>query len=197
MTPDVDAWDAWHPRTVADRLAGVSVPWYVAGGWALDLFRGAQTREHEDLEIAVPERAFAAVAARFPDCDFYVPGGGRVVPLAPGPMREHHQTWALDRAALAWRFDVFREPHDGDIWICRRDPSIRRSYAAIVRRTDDGVPYLTPEIVLLFKAKAGRDKDLADLEGTLPLLTTAQRTWLDEVLGVVHPDHGWRARLRA
>ena len=33
---------------------GVTAPWCVAAGWALDLFRGEQTREHEDLEIAVP-----------------------------------------------------------------------------------------------------------------------------------------------
>src|SRR5207302_6557573 len=25
-----------------------------------------------------------------------------------------HQTWALDRAAGCWRFDVFREPHEGE-----------------------------------------------------------------------------------
>jgi hypothetical protein len=47
-------WDAWSPREAAARLAGVDVPWAVAGGWALDLFRGEVTREHSDLEIAVP-----------------------------------------------------------------------------------------------------------------------------------------------
>ncbi|MGH3656155.1 MAG: nucleotidyltransferase domain-containing protein [Micromonosporaceae bacterium] len=31
----------------------MDVPWCVAAGWALDLFRGEQTRPHEDLEIAV------------------------------------------------------------------------------------------------------------------------------------------------
>ena len=43
---------------------------------------------------------------------------------------EWHQTWAYERAAQLWRFDVFREPHDGDTWICRRyvDP------AAVPRR---------------------------------------------------------------
>ena len=57
VEPDLELWDAWHPANVAlSRLAGVDVPWYVAAGWALDLFRGGQTREHEDLEIAVPGR---------------------------------------------------------------------------------------------------------------------------------------------
>ena len=52
--PDVELWDAWTPNVAAERLRGVTAPWYVAAGWALDLFRGGQTREHEDLEIAVP-----------------------------------------------------------------------------------------------------------------------------------------------
>jgi hypothetical protein len=51
-------WDPWRPGEAAQRLARVSVPWYVAGGWALDLFRGEQTREHGDLEIAVPAPDF-------------------------------------------------------------------------------------------------------------------------------------------
>jgi hypothetical protein len=30
----------------------------MAAGWALDLCRGVQTREHGDIEIAVPAAAF-------------------------------------------------------------------------------------------------------------------------------------------
>jgi hypothetical protein len=42
MRPDLDAWEPWHPKVLAQRLAGLPVPWYVAAGWALDLFRGRQ-----------------------------------------------------------------------------------------------------------------------------------------------------------
>jgi hypothetical protein len=31
----------------------VPQPWWVAGGWALDLFLGRRTRPHADLEISV------------------------------------------------------------------------------------------------------------------------------------------------
>ncbi|WP_432824644.1 nucleotidyltransferase domain-containing protein [Dactylosporangium sp. CA-092794] len=195
MTPDLDAWDAWPPRAVADRLAGLDLPWCVAAGWALDLFRGAPSRPHGDLEIAVPAAGFARVAERFPDCDFYVADDGAVVPATPEALAVSHQTWAWDRAAARWRLDVFREPHAGDVWICRRDARIRRPYAEIIRRTPDGVPYLIPEIALLFKAKHARDKDEADFRGVLPLLAPDQRRWLDDGLALTAPAHPWRAAL--
>jgi hypothetical protein len=65
---DRDApWHAWHPLGITERLRGVDVPWCVAGGWAMDLFRGGATREHEDLEIAVPIGRFDAIRAALAD----------------------------------------------------------------------------------------------------------------------------------
>jgi hypothetical protein len=34
-------------------MAGFPQPWWVAGGWALDLFLGRKTRPHADLEISI------------------------------------------------------------------------------------------------------------------------------------------------
>ena len=110
------------------------------GGWALDLFRGEQTRDHEDLEISVPAGSFDLLPPLFPDIDFYVPQGQETLaPMTPATLGgESHQTWAFEPAAGVWRFDVFREPHDGSTWVCRRDESIRLPYADIIRRTADG-----------------------------------------------------------
>ncbi|GAB1692991.1 nucleotidyltransferase domain-containing protein [Krasilnikovia sp. M28-CT-15] len=193
--PDIEAWAAWHPREIAQRLSGLPAPWYVAAGWAIDLFVGGPPREHEDLEIAVPAQHFALVPPRLPGCDFWVPQGeGRLAPLSARTLAgESHQTWAYERAAAVWRLDVFREPHDGDVWICRRaEDHIRRPYAEIIRHTADGIPYLTPEVVLLFKAKAARAKDEADLARALPLMSAAQRGWLRDGLDLVHPGHPWQ-----
>ena len=193
MTPDIEAWQAWHPRVAASRLAGVAAPWCVAAGWAVDLHVGRQTRDHEDLEIAVPEAGFAEIAGRFPEMAFYAPGNGRVVPATPAAMAEAHQTWAWDTEAEVWRFDVFRETHDGDLWISRRSKTLIRPYAEIVRTSSEGIPYLAPEVVLLFKAKHQRAKDEADYATLAPLLTAAERAWLNDALAVVHPGHPWIA----
>jgi Aminoglycoside-2''-adenylyltransferase len=193
VQPDIEAWDPWHPREFAAHMEGSAVPWFVAGGWAIDLFLGRCTRDHEDLEIAVPSSVFEAIPPLFPEFDFWVPNGERklarmsIETLAG----ESHQTWAYDRAAKVWRFDVFREPHKGDTWICRRDTSIRRPYAEVFDLSADGIPYLRPEICLLFKAKAVRDKDRMDFEATLSRMSATQRMWLHAALKRVHPDHDW------
>ena len=191
--PHVDAWDSWHPRIVAERLAGLAAPWYVAAGWAIDLFRGGQARAHEDLEIAIPADRFDEVAARFPDCDFYVPDDGHLRPLTAPRMTASHQTWALSRVTGLWCVDVFREPHDGDRWVCRRDESIRLPYDEIIEHDPEGIPYLAPEYALLFKAKLDRDKDRADLDAALPRLSEARRRHLHDLLERVHPGHPWLA----
>jgi hypothetical protein len=188
-------WDPWHPRVVADRLAGLDAPWCVAAGWAVDLFLGRPTRPHGDLEITVPANRFADVAARFPDCAFSTVRAGTVTPATPDSLRASHQTWALETAAGVWRFDVFREPYDADGWVYRRDRRVRRPYAELIRTTADGVPYLAPEVVLLFKAKAPRDKDEADFRAVLPALGADGRRWLDGALGLTDPAHPWRTAL--
>ena len=33
-----ELWEAWTPSEVAQRMSRVSAPWYVAAGWALELF---------------------------------------------------------------------------------------------------------------------------------------------------------------
>jgi hypothetical protein len=197
--PDVDAWDPWRPPQIAERLRDLTIPWYVAAGWSVDLFLGGQSREHEDLEIGVPAAHFGLLPPLFPELDFWVPSGpGVLVPMTPETLAgESHQTWAWDPAAQRWRFDVFREPHDGDTWICRRDDEgrLRRPYSEVVRRTQDGVPYSAIELTLLFKAKATRDKDVADFERALPLMSAAERAWLADALALLHPDHPWRERV--
>lgn len=187
---------AWTPDEVARRLAGVRAPWYVAAGWALDLFRGGQPRAHGDIEIAVPAGRFPEVRRRFPGYVFDAAGSGRIwEDAAPDVLAAVHQTWLRDPTTGDYLLDVFREPHDGNIWICRRDRSIRLPYGEIVHHTRDGILYLAPALALLFKAKHVRPKDQADFDATLPHLRPEQRASLARLLDRVHPGHPWSASL--
>jgi hypothetical protein len=198
---EIEALDArwsscWTPSEVARRMGGIATPWYVAAGWALDLFHGRQTREHGDIEIAIPAANFPQVRDRFPACAFDTVSSGRIWENAtPDVLAATHQTWLRDPATDNYLLDVFREPHDGDTWICRRDETIRLPYSDIIHHTQGGIPYLAPELVLLFKAKHARRKDQADFDATVPHLTPAQRETLAELIARIHPGHPWLANL--
>ena len=192
-------WRPWRPEEAAHRLEHLGAPWYVAAGWAVDLFVGHERRDHEDLEIAVPDDAFARVRARLAELEFYAAGDGEVSLLSESPERlvETHQTWGLDRESLDWRIDVFREPSAGGEWVCRRDGRLRLPYAELIEHTADGIPYVRPEVALLFKAKAAREKDEADLDDALALLPPSRRTLLRDWIALVHPGHAWLERISA
>jgi hypothetical protein len=183
-------WQAWTPRDVAQRLSQLAAPWYVASGWALELFTGEAARRHDDLEIGVPAARFNEVLAALPGFEWDVAGDGRVWPF-PEQAARHFQTWLREPATRYYRVDVFREPHLGDRWVCRRDASITLPYSELILRTSDGIPYVVPEVALLFKAKHLRDKDQADFQHVLPKMDYTRRSRLSGWLSQVHPGHPW------
>ncbi len=172
----------------------------MAAGWAIDLFLGGGYREHGDLEIAVPRDRFPQIVEALGEFEIFVvgvPRHGLVSPLeqASNALEATHQTWVREPETGLWRLDVFREPADGETWICRRDERIRLPYDQVIERTADGIPYGRPEVVLLFKAKHALEKDDADFAAALPRLEPERRRWLADALQLVHPGHRWLERL--
>jgi hypothetical protein len=88
------------------------VPWYVAGGWAVELFLGTPTREHADIEIAIPAASWSAIRDRLGEYAVDAVGSGRIwADPTPEILAAVHQTWLRDPATGGYLLDVFREPH--------------------------------------------------------------------------------------
>lgn len=195
--PLEDRWAPFSPVAISALLAGSAVHWCVVGGWALDLWIGRQTRGHSDLEIAIPRDEFTSVRNSLGPLQPVAVRSGESFALAPAELPEPsvHQVWMLDAASAAWRVDVMLEPGDAATWVYRRDPRIRLPRADLVSRDSQSIPFLRPEAVLLFKAKALREKDGADFERTLPTLDALGQARLREWLEQQQPDHPWISRL--
>jgi aminoglycoside-2''-adenylyltransferase len=172
--------------------------WWVAGGWAIDLGLGTTTRDHADLDIAILRRSQRAILGRLADWDLHlVTAPGVLEPLSPDedvppPL---HAVWCRPNPTSEWAFELLLNDSDETSWLFRRDNTVRMPLADIARQSADGVPYLVPEIVLLYKAKNVREHDVQDFEAALPSVDTRQRAWLREALEVVHPGHPWLERL--
>lgn len=164
-------------RALAD-MAGCRTPWWVAGGWALELHaaiaRGRRIRPHADLEIAIlrrDQRAVFDLLAGWQLCAVVRAGvledwDGQTLPT------DVHQLWARRGAPLPpdpHRFaadptliEIRLEDADGDRWRFRRWPAIARPLAELGATSARGVPFIRPEIALRYKAKHLRFKDQRD-----------------------------------
>ncbi|ORA33024.1 nucleotidyltransferase domain-containing protein [Mycobacterium aquaticum] len=188
-------WAPWTPSEVTERLAHVRAPWCVAGGWAIDLYLGGTPRLHADIEIAVPRQAFPEIVHALPGFQWDVAGAGRLWPYAvAGEHPDLHQTWCRDPASGRYHLDVFREPHTRGRWVCRRDPSITLPYDEVIGHRD-GMPYLVPEVALLFKARRTDARDHDDFARAAPQLTDTARNRLAGWITRLYPDHVWLGQL--
>jgi Aminoglycoside-2''-adenylyltransferase len=50
---DLWQWEDFDPSRLSSLMCSFDAPWWVAGGRALDLWMGRQTRAHQDVDIAV------------------------------------------------------------------------------------------------------------------------------------------------
>ena len=195
--PDETAWEAWTPHQLAEKLVGVRAHWYIVGGWALDLWHGEQLRDHEDLEFATRPEYAGVVAARLSDLTFFEADAGelrRPAPWAQIP-KTAWQYWGADLKAGRWRVDMMLERGSPSQWAYKRDPRITQARDQAVRVGAHGIRYLSPAIVLLFKAKHCRSKDQDDFQAALPKLSEEDRADLRQWLFLVDPDHTWLQHL--
>lgn len=193
IVPDENSWDSWSPAELSRRLSRVSRPWCVVGGWALDLWHGKKTREHEDIEFTILREDLPLFRRELRDMEFYTVSDGVLERLAADRQPEAgiSQIWCFDRPADRWRADMMIEPGTDERWAYKRDPQLTRPRSEMVALTAGGIPYLSPSAVLLFKAKRRRPKDEEDFARAMPGLLPAERLWLRECLERLHPNHPW------
>lgn len=194
---DENAWDAWAPDQLFEHLRGINAHWYIVGGWALDLWHGQQTRAHDDLEFAVLPKDARQVMAGLSSLAFFAAQNGALNYQAGDQalLGDVWQYWGADMRARAWRVDMMLERGTPYVWRYKRAPDLCQARACAVRQTLDGIPYLAPANVLLFKAKHCRAKDEQDFSTALPKLDRFERANLRAWLSELHPNHAWIRRL--
>jgi hypothetical protein len=197
-TPALPMWEPLTPEQVAQLMRGLDIPWWIAGGWALDLFVGRQTRAHTDIEICVFRSDVDILRRHLRGWETAVAEAGALTPIdekQPLP-KEAHELWCRQRGREPWQLEVLVEERDGDRWRYRRNPRIGANAKDIGRVTDDGIPFIRPDVQLLYKSKDSRAVDESDLIALLPRLDAAQRATLSAWISAADPAHRWLARLK-
>jgi len=176
-----------------DAMRGFDRPWFVAGGWALDLFLNCVSRPHADVEIALFREDQQALRQHLAGLQFEKVVGGERVPWSvdewlAAPVHEIHGRVSSESAG---QLEFLLNEREGEEWVYRRNAAVRCRASDIGLRSGAGVPFLRPEVVLLYKAKAQGPIDERDFVVVAPALGSASRGWLREALELCHPGHHW------
>ena len=169
--------DVLEVLEVLDALDGLR--YWVAGGWGVDALLGAQTRKHDDLDVAIDRADVAAAARRLEELGFR-----HAADIEPGlPARfvlRDDRGCQVDLHPL--RFD-----ENGDGW--QELPEARRGLYPGAELGVEGtiagrrVPCISPALQL--EHHAGYEPTQRDLDDTIALaerfsleLPEALQTWL-------------------
>ena len=192
----------WEPLSLEEvkRLLGpVAAPWWIAGGHALDMFLGHETRKHEDIDVAILRRDQKAFLDALRKWDVQIAHNGELIPLKPGEAiinPEHHELWARETPEGPWRLELLLEESDGKRWSYRRNDRVGLNVADLGRRDAYGIQFIRPEVMLLYKSKSPRPVDETDFLYALPRLDVAQKGWLCGALYTTDPKHRWLERMK-
>lgn len=199
MTVMDERWDPISVAEAAERFGRSDVDWWIAGGYAIDLFLGWESRAHADIDIEM----FRADR----DALFDVLAGWQLFSMSDGSLSRWRRgdalegsvfgIWGRPHDAAPWAVEVMLADGDRSEWRFRRDPTITMPGNRLVRITQDGVPYCTPEVQLLYKSKMARPKDDIDLAHCLHRMTAGQKRWLFDSVVRLTPHHPWIGVLEA
>ena len=123
------------------------------------------------------------------------PNRGTTIEWAPGERLELplHQinAYRADESEPAFQVFLAESSDNESEWIFRRNPEIRMPISRMGFHPLWGLPYLAPEIVLLFKAKHLEARDRADFDHAIHTLSADARRWLRDAIKKTHPGHEW------
>lgn len=185
-----------HLHAISEELAGLAAPWYISSGWALDLFLGRVTRVHHDVDVVIDREDQLHLQGYLSErgWKFVTPYNQRLEPWPPH-MRiamPRHQVHAHREGGF---IDFLLTDLQPTVWHYRRNPVIVRHRERAFLTTQEGIRYLAPELVLLFKARSTsgkeRGKDHEDFLNVYPQLNAEARAWLRWALTATEPGHGW------
>jgi hypothetical protein len=184
-------WATTTPADAASWFSSLTVPWWVAGGWALDLFLGRQFRAHGDFDVGVLRRDAPQLHATLSNWEIFEAQNSTLLQLRHGvaPRQDVNSLWCRPAGSVLWSVQVLLDAGDTQFWVFRRQPQIRRPLNEVIHRTPQGLPYLAQEIQLLYKARSPRPRDQDDFAHVVPHLDTLARKWLQDSLQMTQPGH--------
>ena len=197
----------------------------VCGGHAIDLFLGNKTRPHKDLDVAVFWEDRDRIIRFMLHTGWWVfePCGGRRlhrIRSVADQRRARDNLWCVapenghykfrwcgkgrytarqdgaEQGCLDFVEFLFNRREEGD-FLYDKNPVVRMKLGRAIQRKD-GIPYLAPELVLLYKSSSPDNPCYQlDFQNAAPQLGCEALEWLGRALHNMHYGaHAWEAEVK-
>lgn len=209
---------------LSNYLREIQIDYAVCGGSAIDLFIGRKTRPHKDLDVAVfwDDRDKIVQYMLNEGWLVFEPCGReylhKIVSIdnqkriksniwCVRPNNSHYSFDEREPDMFAVEFDnaeqleldfiefLFNRRYE-DNFLFAHNTNIKRKLSDSILKNEE-VPFLAPEIVLLYKSTALSNPDYQkDFENAVPLLSNDSKEWLINALSISFPDgHEWMHKI--
>ncbi len=195
MAENLGSWDSLPLDEATALFAQAPFRWWVTGGHALELHCNRSWRQHDDIDISLCRNDAHLLPQVLTGWDVHVAAAGQLRPWTGHELKaaaSENNLWVRRAPSEPWCLDLTIADGDDDQWIFRRDRRISRRWSTTVLwSTHDDLPYLAPDLQLLYKSQDPRPKDDIDVQEVVPDLTDAQSSFLFDALGEQHPWRGY------
>jgi len=202
-------------------MSKVNIPWAICGGFALDLFLERDIRKHSDIDICVfekdREKIFQYMLQNNWDVyEFRGQGKLRLLDTASISEEGHNlmcirgkcelvNFYPCDEKSFLYHefihtgikefnyLEFLFNTSDEDYLVFDKSRGIKRELAkAILFKV--GIPFLAPEIVLLYKSSKSDNTEYDyDFRQTYPYMDDEQKKWFSQNIDVIYPNgHSWK-----
>lgn len=207
-------------KSAAQELCGAQFPWAICGGYAISLYLNKDIRVHGDIDVCVFEKDRNSALKYMLDAGWNVyefRGMGKVRRLNSDavsdagrnlmcvkedcklvkfyPCEEEgmlYHEFLNDGISKCNYIEVLFNYEEDSKFVFDADNGIKRESGKTIMHRN-GVPYLAPEIVLLYKAaQPDRNENRIDFESAYPHMNDEQKAWLMQSIKKLYPEgHKW------
>ncbi len=206
-------------KSTSQILGDLEAKWCFCGGWAIDLFVGRESRAHKDLDIMVFKNDLKETISYMKNHGWKVEAPTRqgFIPVDTENFEtfEYENLWCMNEEypldylkideQASYNFyhyerevqtdvdflDILLNTSDDGYFVYQQNEAIKLEISKALY-SEGGIPYLAPEIVLLYKSKCLSEDNRADFDVATAKMHPDQKEWLGQALKNEYgSDHPW------
>ncbi|ULG74562.1 nucleotidyltransferase domain-containing protein [Macrococcus brunensis] len=192
MRTDYNNWQPYSVEHLHKIFKEADFPWGIAGGWAIDLYIGSQTRQHNDIDIMILNCDFQKIFAYLCRFTIYTAKDGELSIWDGQRLDDSYSLWVSEDDNSPFRFQIMLIEVNEDKWLYKRNNEIQGNLNSLFIKSVEEIPIISPEIQMLYKLDSDcvRPKDLEDFKAIKDHLNVRQKNWLMNYLSFNYSHQG-------